>query len=152
VGGTPIAVWQRGARRYADALRRAKLAVERTTAVQGRIRGALWLQGEADATDEKLPAYEAKLLALVDDLRADLASPQLPFIACTIGEMSTPERNVGKAAMNRLLLTLPTKRQATACVDARDLTSNIGDGVHFDTKAQNEIGRRYAEKYFALIG
>ena len=152
VGGTPIAVWERGARRYVDALRRAKLAVERTSGVQGRIRGALWLQGEADATDERLPVYEAKLLALVDDLRADLATPQLPFIASTIGEMSTPERNVGKAAMNRLLLSLPTKRKATACVDARDVKSNIGDGVHFDTAAQNEIGRRFAEKYFALIG
>jgi hypothetical protein len=152
VGGTPIAVWERGARRYDDALRRAKLAVERTSGVQGRIRGALWLQGEADATDERLPVYETKLLALVDNLRADLAAPQLPFIASTIGEMSTPERNVGKAAMNRLLLSLPMKRKATACVDARDLKSNIGDGVHFDTAAQNEIGRRYAEKYFALAG
>lgn len=151
VGGTSIARWQRGAKLYDDAVRRAKLAVERTTGVHGAIRGALWLQGEADATDERLPGHEARLLTLVDDLRSDLAAPQLPFVACTIGEMSTPERNVQKAAMNRLLLTLPTRRKATACVDARDLKTNIGDGVHFDTAAQNEIGRRYAEKYFALI-
>ncbi len=52
--------------------------------------------------------------------------------------------------MNRLLLSLPSKRSRAACVDARDLKSSIGDNVHFDTAAQNEIGRRYAEKYFAL--
>ena len=53
--------------------------------------------------------------------------------------------------MNRLLLSLPEKRAHTACVDARDLKGNIGDNVHFDTAAQEEIGRRFAEKYFALV-
>jgi hypothetical protein len=38
------------------------------------------------------------------------------------------------------------KRPHTACVDARDLKGHIGDNVHFDTDAQNAIGRRYAEQ------
>jgi len=52
--------------------------------------------------------------------------------------------------MNRLLLSLPQKRPHTACVDARDLKTHIGDHVHFDTAAQEEIGRRYAGKYLEL--
>jgi hypothetical protein len=32
-------------------------------------------------------------------------------------------------------------------VDARDLKTHIGDAVHFDTAAQNEIGRRFAQKW-----
>lgn len=116
----------------------------------GRIRAALWLQGEADATDERLPVYEAKVLKLIDDLRADFAWPQLPFIACTIGEMRPDEGGRRNAGMNRVLFSLPEKRPGTACVDARDLKDSIGDQVHFDTAAQNEIGRRFAAKYFAL--
>ncbi len=54
--------------------------------------------------------------------------------------------------MNRLLLSLPQKRAGTACVDARDLRTHIGDAVHFDTAAQEEIGRRYAAQYLALAG
>lgn len=150
VGGSPIAQWQKGAKLYDEALRRAKLALTQAAPAKPRLRAALWLQGEADANDERLPVHEAKLLRLVDDLRADLATPDLPFIACTIGEMSPDGDGRRKADMNRLLLSLPTKRPHTACVDARDLKTHIGDRVHFDTAAQNEIGRRYAEKYFAL--
>jgi hypothetical protein len=64
----------------------------------------------------------------------------------TIGEMGDAARLADKTAMNQLLLTLPAKRAHTACVDARDLKTNIGDNVHFDTAAQTEIGRRFAAK------
>jgi hypothetical protein len=37
-------------------------------------------------------------------------------------------------------------------VDARDLTGNIGDSLHYNTESQVAIGRRYAEKYFELAG
>ncbi len=150
VGGSAIALWQKGAKLYDAAIRRAKLALQHTGPARAQIRGALWLQGETDATDERITVHEAKLLKLVDDLRADLGLPTLPFIACTIGEMSPDGAGRRKADMNRLLLSLPEKRTHTACVDARDLKSHIGDSVHFDTAAQNEIGRRYAAQYFAI--
>jgi hypothetical protein len=150
VGGSSIALWQKGARLYEVALRRARLALQTTVPAKGRIRAALWLQGEANARPGQLEAHEAKLLKLVDDLRADLALPELPFIACTIGEMGDSARLPDKAAMNQILLALPGKRPHTACVDARDLKTHIGDSVHFDTDAQTEIGRRFAEKYAAL--
>ena len=44
--------------------------------------------------------------------------------------------------MNDILLALPKSVPHTACVDARDLKTHIGDNVHFDTAAQNEIGKR----------
>ncbi|HRH94783.1 MAG TPA: sialate O-acetylesterase [Prosthecobacter sp.] len=150
VGGSPIQSWQKGAKLYDEALRRAKLALQAAAPVKGRIRGALWLQGEANANPEGLAVHEGKLLKLVDDLRADLGEPDLPFIACTIGEMGDADKLAGKAAMNKILLDLPSKRSHTACVDARDLKTHIGDNVHFDTAAQNEIGKRFAEKYSAL--
>ncbi len=150
VGGSSIALWQRGARLYDDAVRRTKIALRPAGQVQPKLRGALWLQGEADATDARFPGHEEKLLRLVDDLRADLGEAKLPFIACTIGEMRADGDGRRNADMNRLLLSLPQKRPHTACVDARDLKTHIGDHVHFDTAAQEEIGRRYAAQYLEL--
>jgi hypothetical protein len=150
VGGSSIALWQKGAKLYDEALRRAKVALQTTAPVKARLRGVLWLQGEANANAAGLATHEAKLLQLVDDLRADLAQQDLPFIACTIGEMGDPTKLADKAAMNQILLALPAKRAATACVDARDLKTHIGDSVHFDTSAQNEIGRRFAAKLHDL--
>lgn len=147
VGGSSIDRWAKGAPLYDAALRRAKLALDAARAQGGILRGALWLQGEADATVERLPDYPRKLNQLVDHLRADLAAPNLIFIASTIGEMRADRR---QADMNRLLLALPTHRPLTACVDARDLKTHIGDSVHFDTAAQEEIGRRYAAEYLKL--
>ena len=154
VGGSSIGLWAKGARLYEEALRRARLALAQTQAAGGTIRAVLWLQGEADATEKGLPQHEARLGQLIDAWRADLGQPTLPFIACTIGEMAPagadPARGQGKAAMNALLLRLPTLRPHTACVDARDLVTHIGDFVHFDTAAQEEIGRRYAAQLVRL--
>lgn len=146
VGGTSIQVWQKGARRYEEALQRARLALETTATVKGRIAGVLWLQGEADAHPEERAQHEQRLLQLVDDLRADLDVPDLPFVACTIGEMSDEQEQLAnQKAMNEILLAFPFKRARTGCVDARDIKTHIGDRVHFDTAAQEEIGRRFAE-------
>ncbi|MCX8496756.1 MAG: sialate O-acetylesterase [Akkermansiaceae bacterium] len=149
LGGSPINLWQKGGKLYEEALRRAMVALQTTAPVKARIRGVLWVQGEANANAAGLAVHEAKLLKLVDDLRADLAQPDLPFIACTIGEMGDirDENNLADAqAMNQILLALSSKRASTACVDARDLHTHIGDRLHYDTAAQNEIGKRFAAK------
>ena len=144
VGGSSIRLWQKGAKLYDEALRRARLALESTASVKGRLRGVLWLQGEADAKPEARAAHAGRLRSLIESLRADLADPTLPFIACTIGEMGAEDTLADKKAMNDILLDLPRQIPRTACVDARDLKTHIGDRVHFDTAAQEEIGRRYA--------
>lgn len=151
VGGSSIRLWQKGAKLYDEAVRRAKLAVENAAPVKGRIRGALWLQGEADAKPEALPDHKTALLRTIADLRADLGLPDLPFIACTIGELAEPDRLSDKAAMNAILLALPGACRGTACVDARDLKGHIGDRVHFDAASQTEIGRRYAAEWIKLV-
>lgn len=150
VGGTQIARWAKGQRLYEDAVRRAKLALEQGPEGKTRIAGALWLQGEADSKEERVPIYSEKLTALVDNLRADLGIDDLPFIPSTIGEMRESEGM--RKAINEILLSLPDKRPNTAAVDARDLKGHIGDFVHFDTATQNEIGKRFAEKWLELSG
>jgi hypothetical protein len=150
VGGSSIKLWQKGAKLYEDALRRAKLALQTTTPVKARLRGILWLQGEANANAEELPLHAERLRAMIAAFRTDLAQPDLPFIACTIGEMQPEPRLSDLKAMNDIQLVLPRNVPHTACVDARDLKTHIGDSVHFDTAAQNEIGKRFADKFLQV--
>lgn len=145
-GGSSIKLWQKGAKLYDEALRRAKFALQTTATVKARIRGVLWLQGEANAKAEDLPVHAERLRGMIEGLRADLGQPDLPFIACTIGEMKNEPALANLKAMNAILLALPDSVPHTACVDARDLKTHIGDQVHFDTAAQTEIGRRFAAK------
>jgi hypothetical protein len=150
VGGSSIKLWQKGAKLYEEALRRAKLALQTTTPVKARLRGILWLQGEANANAEELPLHAERLRAMIAAFRTDLAQPDLPFIACTIGEMQPEPRLSDLKAMNDVQLALPRNVPHTACVDARDLKTHIGDSVHFDTAAQNEIGKRFADKFLQV--
>ncbi len=146
VGGSRIQLWQKDAKLYEEAIRRTKLATDSSAKHGARVRGVLWLQGESNANEADLKQHAERLSTMIRDLRSDLQSPQLPFIACTIGEMGATEKLASKQAMNAILLDLPNRVPFTACVDARDLKSHIGDEVHFDTAAQNEIGRRFAQK------
>ncbi len=150
VGGSSIKLWQKGAKLYEEALRRAKLALQTTAPVKARIRGVIWLQGEANANPQELPKHAERLRAMIEALRADLALPDLPFIACTIGELKPEPLLTNLKAMNEIQLALPKSVPYTACVDARDLKTHIGDAVHFDTAAQNEIGKRFATKLLEL--
>ncbi|MCA1964960.1 MAG: sialate O-acetylesterase, partial [Prosthecobacter sp.] len=150
VGGSSIRLWQKGAKLYEEAIRRAKLALHTTAPVKARLRGILWLQGEANANAQDRPPYAGQLRAMIEAFRTDLALPELPFIACTIGEMQPEPRLTDLKAMNEILLALPKSVPHTACVDARDLKTHIGDAVHFDTAAQNEIGKRFAAEVARL--
>ncbi len=88
-------------------------------------RAILWLQGESDSLRIKsVDAYEQKLLSLVDCYRRDFNNPDLPFIACTVGSFIHDdevkrERFRFTEEINEILLSLPDKRNGTACVDAR---------------------------------
>jgi hypothetical protein len=149
VGGTGIRLWAKGAKLYEEAVRKAKLALASGPEGKTRIAGALWLQGEADAKEERLPAYADALSALVKNLRTDLAIDDLPFLVSTIGEMRADAEL--QKSINEILLDLPNQVKGTAAVDARELKGHIGDFVHMDTPTQNEIGRRYAGLYLKLL-
>lgn len=151
VGGTQVAAWQQGRRLYEEAIRKAKLALKQAPHGRARIAGALWLQGESDSTtQEKLAAYQGRLDQMITALRKDLNIPELPFIACTIGELK--ESNVNdRKAINAILLDLPNRIPHTACIDSRKFAQSIGDNVHFDTATQNEHGRLYAKEFLRLV-
>ncbi|MEM7602735.1 MAG: sialate O-acetylesterase [Verrucomicrobiota bacterium] len=149
-GGSAISLWSETGKLYLEAIRKTQLALSQGPEGTTRLRAVLWLQGEADSKVSRLPTYAASLNDVVDRLRADFSQPDLPFIACTIGEMNEDTDEVKRSVMNLLLLDLPNQRANTACVDARDLTGHIGDKVHFDTASQEEMGRRFAAELLKL--
>lgn len=152
IGGSKLQLWMKDKKLYADAVRRARLALGVKTSVPVVLKAALWLQGEADSTPELQPTYQDRLAHMIDDLRADLAAPNLPFIAATIGEFddTANPRMAGKKLINEALLALPKVRPHTAGVDARDLKDHIGDNVHYNTASANAIGARMAAKYLEM--
>jgi hypothetical protein len=165
LGGSKIAMWQKGNGKslYDLALQRARLALENGPEGVTRLRGALWLQGESNSTETGCRLYEESFLKVVDNLRADLHQPELPFIVCTIGSFiaeRSVKRHITKpedqwnhwSDINDVFLKLPSLRPHSACVDARDLKDgHIGDYVHYNSEAQAVIGQRYAEKYLRFI-
>lgn len=130
-GGSSIRQWAREAQLYRQTLDRLQ------SVPNHQLAGVVWHQGESDAND---PAYLEKLTELVANLRADLKSPQLPFVA---GEV------FGNRPVNQHIRNLPSKLERTAAVSAAELT--VFDGVHFDRESQHTLGRRYAEAMLKLL-
>jgi len=84
-----------------------------------------------------------KLQALIQRLRKDLDSPDLPFVAGEIGYFgkSTP--------INIVIDQLPGTVPHTAVVSAEGLTDK-GDKTHFDTRSARELGKRYGQAMIKL--
>ncbi|MHC4405666.1 MAG: sialate O-acetylesterase [Planctomycetota bacterium] len=147
-GGTPLSRWSKGGDLYQNALARAKAARN-----DGVLKGVLWHQGESDSgSEETAKTYAERLAAMIRDLRADLESPGLPFVAGRLGEFYLRSgRTPYAATVDAALADLPHRVDRTACAGAQGLEHN-GDQVHFGARALRELGRRYAEQMIRLTG
>ena len=144
VGGSPIRRWRKGGGLYKTMLARAKTASE-----AGVLKGILWHQGENDSLNAaQAKAYEKSLHAMIAEMREDLGTPRVPFVAGELGEFwvkRTPDAHV----VNNTLKNLPRYVKNTACVSSKGLRDR-GDKVHFNAAAARELGRRYAEAIIRL--
>jgi hypothetical protein len=147
-GGTSLDEWKAGGKLYEEAVRRAKFAMR-----EGKLRGILWHQGEADAGKQELAAsYRERFAAMIAQLRSDLGAPDVPVVVGQLGvflsEGQTP-RSPFAALVDEQLATIPLKVPRTAFVPSAGLTSNP-DHLHFDARSQREFGRRYALAFLGL--
>jgi len=130
-GGSSINLWKPGESLYDHTLARLKAAgIQKVDAV-------IWHQGESDAQD---PEYLEKLVMLVSNLRRDIGTPEMPFVA---GEVFKD------VPVNERMRGLPLKVKRTAVVSAKTL--KVFDGVHFDRQSQLILGRRYAEALLKML-
>jgi len=131
-GGSSINLWKPGETLYDHTLARLEAAgINKVDAV-------IWHQGESDAED---PEYLDKLVMLVSNLRRDVGTPEMPFVA---GEVFKD------VPVNERMRGLPGKVKRTAVVSAKTL--KVFDGVHFDRESQLILGRRYAEALLKMLG
>lgn len=139
MGGSSLDDWHPEGPLFAEAMARARSAAKR-----GRIAGILWHQGEADSTPERAATYAARFAHVVERIRAELGSSEIPVI---VGE--TGRFRAGSDTINTVLAALPASVPRCAFVSAEEL-SDKGDKVHFDAPSLRELGRRYARAWLAL--
>jgi hypothetical protein len=147
-GGSALSTWEFGGEHVVRALERCGAAMR-----DGTLAGILWHQGETDAMDENLTrTYAQRLDRMIADLRANLGSPDVPFVAGEILHFmyDLPEYP-GAARINEALRNLPRRVPRTACVSAAGILTHRGDKVHFDTAGLRELGRRYAKEMISLV-
>lgn len=148
VGGSSITAWEPGAydaatrtHPYDDALRRARLAMQR-----GPLVAILWHQGESDANARLAPEYPRRLLALIARFRADLGAPEVPVLIGQLGQFRpwTAHDSAVDAAHREAARTIPRVAYVSS-----DGLEDKGDSLHFDSASARELGRRYAAAYEA---
>ena len=132
-GGTKIQEWAPGTQYYKEAVRRAK-AAQKT----GTLKGILWHQGESNSKDPEV--YLDQLKTLIESLRNDLGTADLPFVAGQVNKVP---------AINAEIAKLPQAVPSTGFVSSQGLKAM--DRWHFDAKSMLLLGKRYAEEMLKIL-
>ena len=146
VGGTSIDKWQPGGfdkatstHPYDDAVVRIKEAMK-----SGEVKGMIWLQGEADSSEEKAEDYLRKLKVLVKRVRKLTHDKDLPIVAGELGRYRTKYQIINTE------LHKGKKKIKNFEVAASEGLTHKGDNTHFDAESAVEFGKRFARKMLAL--
>lgn len=126
-----------GSPNYDDSLAKIRAAQTR-----GTLKGVLWHQGETDCGDG---AYNAKLAALIADLRADTGVADLPIIAGQLGQFATWTSGFNGR------IPAAAKDIARCAVATSEGLLDMGDKVHFSGFASEVFGARYLKAYLQLV-
>lgn len=155
-GGTTLAQWQPGGLLLDNAISQAKLAQRTSTIV-----GILWHQGEGEAqTLELANSYPERFSPIVEELRKELALPEVPFLVGGLGDflclyttqvdgVSKPNAPYGPQ-VNVALEAFTASQPYMGFVPATGLTANP-DNLHFNAKSLYEFGLRYFDVYQKVV-
>ena len=148
-GGSAIETWVPGgyhgqtrSHPWDDAIERTKAAMK-----HGVLKGILWHQGESDSNETRADIYERRLHDLVERFRAELHSPDLPFVAAQMGKFKPWSKH--KLLVDKAHKELPEKIRNTAFVPANGL-KHKGDFLHFSAEGSRKLGQRYAAAILGL--
>ena len=143
--GSPISKWNPALKdRGTKSLYRNML--NQVAAAGGEIKGIVWYQGESDAlTAGAADDYERAFLNLVDSIRRDTASPELPFIYVQIGRFSHPYRDHARnwEKIREVQRRVAVQRKHMHMVSAVDLV--LEDSIHLGFEGYQRLGPRLAE-------
>ncbi len=123
-----------------------------------KVRGMVWMQGEADLGRET--SYKVLLKALINDLRADIAeitgddsNLEMPFVIGKIATTFETYNNQYVPAFNKVQQAVADSMTNVYTIETSDLIivnergKIVGtDKYHFSTKDSETLGKRFAEK------
>lgn len=141
-GGTSMAQWDPAkkdlgaASLYGSMLKQVKNA-------GGKVKGALWYQGESDANPEAVLRFAERFKGLVAAFRNDLGAPQLPFYYVQIGRFVRDGDGKAWNQIQELQRVLETDIPGSAVVPVIDLT--LDDLIHVGTQGLKRAGARLAK-------
>ena len=123
------------------------------------IKGAMWLQGEADSTNEALAnLYQKHMTALIEDLRGDVTDlmtelniaqdcSSMPFVIGKIGA-NLQNANYEDVVRKQMQMTAAAM-QNVRCAESEDLLvpdpNDNNDVWHFSVKGILAMGNRFGE-------
>lgn len=143
-GGTSMAQWdpslksQGGKSLYGSMLRRVREA-------GGRAAGCLWYQGESDAhSADKGTGYAEKLRVLVESIRSDFGTPDMPFIQVQLGPFFDNEATASEGWNRVQTEQLAAEKQIAHSALVTAIDSTLTDPIHLDAVSLRRIGARMA--------
>jgi hypothetical protein len=145
VGGSSVFQWlnnedHRGVSLLSNFNQKVALAKK-----QGVIKGILWHQGERNANAEDLPLYSDALLSLFSKFRTMVQNEDIPIVMGELGRFAEPVEKAGFFNdINTILGKIAEKDGRLFLVSSEGL-DHKGDHLHFNSAAQRELGKRYAE-------
>lgn len=144
-GGSSLDDWAIDKVLFKHAISEAKFAMQTSELV-----GILWHQGESDSFNGNYKVYYEKLLVIIETLRKELNTPDIPLIIGGLPDFLGKE-GFGKncteyALVNKELEKFAFEQDNCYFVTAVGLTSNP-DGIHIDAVSQRKFGLRYFEAF-----
>ena len=148
VGASSISQWitdetHRGVTLFSNFSKRLKVSLK-----HGIMKGILWHQGESDAAEPKIQAYQGNLKILFDRFRKVAGNKSLPIVMGKLGSFYPMQENWDM--INAAIEAYATSDEFCEVIETSDL-EHKGDRVHFNAVAQRTMGKRYAEIMLKLI-
>lgn len=113
----------------------------------GTIKGLLWHQGESDAKPLLVTNYSEKLSILFQKFRTIIENKKLPILTGEIGTFTAD--STFQNFINSCIVNNVKKDKYAFLIQTDDLTDK-GDQLHFDSKSQRKMGKRFAQKYLDI--
>lgn len=146
-GGTRLEQWLPGEVLYDHAVMMTSLAKRTST-----LAGILWHQGESDCYPEWFSTYGTRCASVLDSLRRDLGTPDIPLILGGLGEyLANHSSDVFKnyVHINQQLQQIASTMSCCGYAGSEGLAGNP-DNMHFTANALREFGLRYYKEFVRL--
>lgn len=148
VGGSSISQWlndslYRDVKLFSNFLSKVEIARK-----FGTVKGILWHQGESDANEKDIPLYKQRLQQLFSKFRSAAGNNDLPILLGELGSFS--DNPVNFSLINKAIHEYAAEDRHCSVISTNDLKDR-GDHLHFNSKGQRAMGRRFAEAYLKMF-